>query len=112
MAENYKHLYQQMKKIVAMYQDELVPGFRVKITELESENTMLRNMLADAGHKVDIKSRDIKHGHWIHKPYEGDEMVWLYHCSECQTPNAAIRNYCGTCGAIMDGDLVDLYVSE
>ena len=35
MAENYKHLYEQMKKMVAMYQDELVPGMRKTIEELE-----------------------------------------------------------------------------
>lgn len=28
MAENYKLLYQQMKKIVTTYQDEVVPGLR------------------------------------------------------------------------------------
>lgn len=26
MAENYKHLYEQMKKMVELYQDEVVPG--------------------------------------------------------------------------------------
>lgn len=35
MAENYKHLYEQTKKMLAMYQDELVPGFRKQIEELE-----------------------------------------------------------------------------
>ena len=31
MAENYKHLYEQMKKMVAMYQDEIVPGMREQV---------------------------------------------------------------------------------
>ena len=35
MAENYKHLYEQTKKMLTMYQDELVPGFRKQIEELE-----------------------------------------------------------------------------
>lgn len=35
MAENYKHLYEQMKKMVAMYQDEIVPGMRKSIEEME-----------------------------------------------------------------------------
>lgn len=35
MAENYKHLYEQTKKMLTMYQDELIPGFRKKIEELE-----------------------------------------------------------------------------
>ena len=30
-AENYKHLYEQMKKLVAMYQDEIVPGMREQL---------------------------------------------------------------------------------
>ena len=36
MAENYKHLYEQTKKMLTMYQDELIPGFRKKIEELET----------------------------------------------------------------------------
>ena len=36
MAENYKHLYEQTKKMLTMYQDELIPGFRKQIEELES----------------------------------------------------------------------------
>ena len=35
MAENYKHLYEQMKKMLTQYQDELIPGFRKQIEELE-----------------------------------------------------------------------------
>lgn len=31
MAENYKLLYEQMKKLVAKYQDEIVPGLREQI---------------------------------------------------------------------------------
>ena len=34
-ADNYKHLYEQTKKMLTMYQDELIPGFRQKIEELE-----------------------------------------------------------------------------
>lgn len=34
MAENYKHLYEQMKKMVSMYQDEVVPGLRKCIDDL------------------------------------------------------------------------------
>lgn len=37
MAENYKHLYEQTKKMLAMYQDELIPGFRKTIEELEAK---------------------------------------------------------------------------
>jgi hypothetical protein len=35
MAENYKHLYEQMKKLVGKYQDEIVPGLRKVIEEQE-----------------------------------------------------------------------------
>ncbi len=38
MAENYKHLYEQTKKMLAMYQDELIPGFRKQIEELEAKS--------------------------------------------------------------------------
>ena len=48
MAENYKHLYEQMKKMLTMYQDNLVPGFRQKIDELEADNDRLRKGWAEA----------------------------------------------------------------
>ena len=35
MTENYKHLYEQAKKVIVMYQDEIVPGFREKIEDME-----------------------------------------------------------------------------
>lgn len=39
---DYKHQYEQMKKMVETYQDEVVPGLRAKIEELEAENKRLR----------------------------------------------------------------------
>lgn len=33
---NYKHQYEQVKKMLTTYQDEIVPGMRAKIEELES----------------------------------------------------------------------------
>ena len=33
MAENYKHMYEQMKKMVALYQDEIVPGMREQLSK-------------------------------------------------------------------------------
>lgn len=44
----------------------------------------------------------VKHGRWIYKPYEKDEAVWLYHCSECNALSALVWNYCRECGAKMD----------
>ena len=42
MAENYKHLYEQTKKMLAMYQDELIPGFRRQIEEMEQNQIKVR----------------------------------------------------------------------
>lgn len=41
MAENYQHLYQQMKKMVEMYQDEIVPGMWKTI---EKQETIIEDM--------------------------------------------------------------------
>ena len=37
MAENYKILYENMKKMVEKYQDDIVPGLRRSIERLEAE---------------------------------------------------------------------------
>lgn len=42
MPNNYKHLYEQMKTVVEMYQDELVPELRKKIKELEQNQIKVR----------------------------------------------------------------------
>lgn len=47
MAENYKHLYQQMKKMVDMYQDEIVPGLWKEIKALEASREELRENFVD-----------------------------------------------------------------
>lgn len=49
-----------------------------------------------------IDAEPVKHGRWIYKPYENDEAVWLYHCSECNAVSALAWNYCRECGAKMD----------
>lgn len=36
MPNNYKHLYEQMRKLVEKYQDEVVPGLRKVIEDLEN----------------------------------------------------------------------------
>lgn len=38
MAENYKILYEQMKKIVEKYQDDIVPGLRRAIDRMEADD--------------------------------------------------------------------------
>lgn len=47
MAENYKHLYEQAKKMLTMYQDEPIPGFRKKIEELECKWIPVTERLPD-----------------------------------------------------------------
>ena len=42
MAENYKLLYRQMKKIVTTYQDEVTPGLRKIIEDLEKNQIECR----------------------------------------------------------------------
>ena len=43
---DYKKLYESVKYTLMMYQDELVPGLRAKINELEVDNERLRNLWA------------------------------------------------------------------
>ena len=40
--------------------------------------------------------------HWIYKPFQGDESVWLFHCSCCGNPTARERNFCAECGSKAD----------
>lgn len=70
MAENYKHLYEQTKKMLTMYQDELIPGFRKKIEELEAKVATDNNV----GSKwISVKDQEeptengtyLCHGYWF-----------------------------------------------
>ena len=51
-----------------------------------------------------VDAVEVVHGRWIVKehsaPYGG---YHLFHCSECDEPNAKEKNYCPNCGAKMDG---------
>lgn len=60
MAENYKHLYEQMKKVVTMYQDEIVPGMWREIEDLEKN-------------QIKVRCKDCKHWH--------EETGWCDHHS-------------------------------
>ena len=52
-----------------------------------------------------VDAAEVVHGRWIEKEYcEPWGGYYLFHCSECDTPNAQERNYCPNCGAKMDGD--------
>lgn len=97
MAENYKHLYEQMKKMVAMYQDELIPGFREKIEELEADNIRLRDMLADATSELSREMTKVKHGKWL---YYSTTMM---ECNLCKRHVARHKfEYCPHCGSSME----------
>ena len=72
MAENYKQLYEQMKKLVALYQDEVVPELR---EQLENRVEVVR-------------CKDCKHGIW--SEYDG---MWM--CVESAEYDAEYDVYGG-----------------
>jgi hypothetical protein len=49
-----------------------------------------------------IAAKPITYGNWIaHQHDDGYGVYVLFHCSECDCPNANKRNYCPECGAKM-----------
>ena len=82
MAENYKHLYEQCKKMLAMYQDELIPGFRKKIEELEQN-------------QVEVRCKDCK--------YWGG-VTYGYVCSKWSAPLAGFKACTKPEGFCADGE--------
>ena len=91
MAENYKLLYEQTKRMLEKYQDEIVPGLRKAIEDLKKERA------------------EVVHGRWEQKEFWTDGGTWR--CSECGrqimfmkgTPTTEKMHYCPNCGAKMDG---------
>jgi hypothetical protein len=61
--------------------------------------------LINSGVSLLTTPENLKISYWIYKPYEGDDSIWLYHCSNCSTPNARPRKYCNNCGAMMKEDI-------
>lgn len=59
-----------------------------------------------------IKNQDtvdeVKHGHWVQMGPPNKNSETIYRCSICDyldvTPLYDTHNYCGRCGARMDGD--------
>lgn len=83
MAENYKHLYEQMKKMVTQYQDEIVPGLQQVIADLEKQRPK---------------------GRWIYKwdaERDPKRLFVRIVCSECNLHTGQKSNYCPNCGADM-----------
>ena len=118
MPENYKHLYHQMEKMVEMYQDEVVPGLRKTIEEMEKNRG------------------EVVNGRWVLTAHdERCNYRWnvTAECSECHLDKGEIYagffpgfpsnlaevtildcaksvrldNYCPNCGARMDGGPID-----
>ena len=63
MAENYKNLYAQMKKMVEQYQDEIVPGLRKIAEELGQRQAAsswisVKDRLPEGGKCVLVYSQD------------------------------------------------------
>ena len=56
MAENYKILYEQMKKMVEKYQDDIVPGLRRAIDRLEAD---------DHGKWISVEDRSPEPGEYV-----------------------------------------------
>ena len=91
MAENYKILYEQAKKMLALYQDKIVPGMREQLANCV----------------------EVVHGRWIDDVVESyspftDSPIWIdvMQCSVCKEyiDGSHPKNYCPNCGAKMDGD--------
>ena len=96
MAENYKLLYQQMKRLVETYQDEIVPAMRKKIEDLQAENKRLE------------EERDEMHRDVI----AAEEYAWKMResklakdknvpakCPKCQSDTSVLNvSFCTRCG--------------
>ena len=91
MAENYKILYEQAKKMLALYQDKIVPGMREQLANCV----------------------EVVHGRWLNAQIQAHDPfgyytheVDVFTCSVCgvQFDVSECRNYCPNCGAKMDGD--------
>ena len=54
-----------------------------------------------------VEAEPIKHAHWIKGGYTfvGVHKVDEYICSRCDYHTLEAGNYCGNCGAIMDGEV-------
>lgn len=70
MAENYKQLYEQTNKMLAMYQDEIVPGLRKAIEDMEKTYVEV------------VRCKDCKHWHEEtgfcaeHSCFDKENMDW------------------------------------
>ena len=94
MPNNYKHLYEQMKQMVEMYQDELVPGLRKKIEELE-QNRVEVVRCAQCKYQRDLNRSD-----WYEDSF-AEGILWCLNQSEAVRPD----DFC-SCGERSEGNEV------
>ena len=92
MAENYKHLYEQMKKLVAMYQDDIVPGLREYISKLESSREEMRESLVEYVYSG-------KRAKWVTHTRHGVSWTECPVCHVCGSPQ---WKCCPVCKTKMD----------
>jgi hypothetical protein len=77
-------------------------------SEMASRAEVLRDIIGVMAYDLPaVDAKQVVHGNWVYKPFNGDNDVWLYHCSVCNAPNARERSYCSDCGTLMDGDTVE-----
>ena len=89
MAENYKHLYEQMKKMVAMYQDEIVPSMRKQL-ENRAEVVHGRWIKTETNSTCSACGANVISWSGEYDGYEKERGICMMH-------------YCPNCGALMDG---------
>lgn len=56
-----------------------------------------------------VDAVEVVHGHWIEHPkveFINGKWISNYECSECCCCYRTHENYCGYCGAKMDGDII------
>lgn len=76
-------------------------GFGVEGATIAADH-LLANGVMMAGEVEEMAP--VRRGRWIEKKHEGicGDIYTLFHCSECDAPDARRRNYCRECGAKMD----------
>ena len=69
--------------------------------QIEQMNDVNRDdVIALIARQKPVDAEPVKHGHWI--DVNGDGSLWR--CSVCGELQCCESNYCGDCGARMDGD--------
>lgn len=73
----------------------------------QTENIFIDAIIDEIDNAPDVDAVEVVHGRWIEHPkVEVLDGKWIsnYECSECCCSYRTHENYCGYCGAKMDGD--------